>query len=79
MHSDDFEKAFGDFLESEVYDRGEDALFTLTRAAFIAGWKAAGANRLIRTDCFKFSLAGKGPDSRKPVLQRRFLIVLPQS
>lgn len=42
MYSDDFEKAFGDFLESEVYDRGEDALFTLTRAAFIAGWKAAG-------------------------------------
>ena len=42
MHSNDFEKAFDDFLGSEVYDRGEDALFTLARTAFIAGWKAAG-------------------------------------
>lgn len=42
MHCDDFEKAFSDFLDSEVYDRGEDALFALIRAAFIAGWKAAG-------------------------------------
>ena len=42
MHRNDFEEAFGDFLESEIYDRGEDVLFTLAREAFAAGWKAAG-------------------------------------
>ncbi len=41
MYNNDFEAAFGNFLENEVYDRGEDALFTLVRAAFMAGWKAA--------------------------------------
>ena len=41
MRSDNFEKAFGNFLESEVYDRGEDTLFALARTAFIAGWEAA--------------------------------------
>jgi len=41
MHNNDFEAAFGNFLENEAYDRGENALFTLTRAAFTAGWNAA--------------------------------------
>ena len=41
MHNNDFETAFDNFLENEAYDHGEDALFNLARAAFIAGWKAA--------------------------------------
>ena len=40
--TDDFELAFGNFLEQEEYDAAEQALFDLVRAAFEAGWKAAG-------------------------------------
>ena len=40
MYPDDFELAFSQFLDGKDYDRGSDALFELTRAAFLAGWKA---------------------------------------
>ena len=42
MHSNDYEESFGRFLEQEEYDEAEDALFSLVRAAFQAGWMAAG-------------------------------------
>lgn len=42
MYSDLFEKRFDDFIAGTDYDDAEDALFTIVRAAFIAGWKAAG-------------------------------------
>ncbi len=42
MHSNDYEAAFGRFLEQTEYDEAEDALFSLVRAAFQAGWLAAG-------------------------------------
>ena len=42
MESDVFELAFGNFLESEAYDHAESELFLLVRAAFLAGWRAAG-------------------------------------
>ena len=42
MHSNEYEAAFGRFLEQEEYDEAEDALFSLARAAFQAGWLAAG-------------------------------------
>jgi len=46
----EFEKAFGDFVESEEYDRFENEeteklrniLFAVLRAAYKAGWIAAG-------------------------------------
>ncbi len=41
MNSAQFELAFGEFLDSQEYDRAEDALFSLVRAAFRAGWLAA--------------------------------------
>ncbi len=37
-----FELKFGEILESEEYERAEQALFEVVRAAFEAGWKAAG-------------------------------------
>ena len=40
--TDEFEEVFDNFLESQKYDDAEDAIFSLVRAAFIAGWKAAG-------------------------------------
>lgn len=42
MHSNDFEKAFADFLDRREYDQAENALFAMVRIAFAAGWKAAG-------------------------------------
>lgn len=41
MYPDDFELAYSQYLESMDYDEAETALFALTRAAFLAGWKAA--------------------------------------
>ena len=42
MQTDEFELAFGAFLERREYDEMESALFALVRAAFLAGWNAAG-------------------------------------
>lgn len=42
MHSDSFEKAFSDYLETQEYDEAENHLFSMVRLAFIAGWRAAG-------------------------------------
>lgn len=36
--------AFGDFLNRREYDQAENALFSMVRIAFLAGWKAAGEN-----------------------------------
>lgn len=41
---DDFEKAFDDFLDRREYDEAENALFSMVRIAFLAGWRAAGGN-----------------------------------
>ena len=39
--ADNFEKAFSDFLDRREYDQAENALFSMVRIAFAAGWKAA--------------------------------------
>lgn len=44
MQSNDFEAAFDRFLEQTEYDAAEAALFSLVRAAFLAGWRAAGGS-----------------------------------
>ena len=44
MMSNEFEKAFGDFLERHEYDEAEAYLFSMVRLAFVAGWKAAGGD-----------------------------------
>lgn len=44
MQTTDFEQAFGDFLDRREYDQAENALFAMVRIAFLAGWKAAGAD-----------------------------------
>lgn len=40
----DFEKAFSDFLDRREYDQAENALFSMVRISFLAGWKAAGGD-----------------------------------
>lgn len=42
MYTDEFEQAFSAFLDSREYDQAEEALFSLLRRAFAAGWRAAG-------------------------------------
>lgn len=37
-----FEQAFSDFLNRREYDQAENALFSMVRISFLAGWKAAG-------------------------------------
>ena len=44
MHSNDFEKAFSDFIDRREYDGAQSALFSMIRIAFAAGWQAAGGN-----------------------------------
>lgn len=44
MMSNEFEQAFGDFLERHEYDEAEAYLFSMVRLAFVAGWKAAGGD-----------------------------------
>jgi len=43
----DFEKAFDKFLDDEVHDDTNDAIFRLTRRAFTCGWLAAGGKEPI--------------------------------
>ena len=40
--TDSFEKAFDLFLHRREYDQAEEALFSMVRIAFQAGWEAAG-------------------------------------
>ncbi len=42
MQTNQFEQAFSDFLDRHEYDQAENALFSMVRIAFLAGWKAAG-------------------------------------
>lgn len=42
MYSDQFEIAFSHFLDCREYDDAQDYIFSVARAAFAAGWKAAG-------------------------------------
>ena len=46
MSSDFYEKSFSDFLERKEYDQAQNALFEIVRAAFTAGWLAAGGEAL---------------------------------
>ncbi len=48
MHNDTYELEFERFLESTNLDAAEDALFSALRAAFDAGWQAAGGTPPLR-------------------------------
>ena len=39
--TDEFEQAFGQWIDGATYDQAEETLFQLLRGAFLAGWKAA--------------------------------------
>ncbi|MCL2842783.1 MAG: hypothetical protein FWE28_04860 [Oscillospiraceae bacterium] len=46
----EFESSFSDFIDGQEYDKAEDALFSLVRMAFKAGWQAAGGEVLEQGD-----------------------------
>ena len=55
----DFEKAFGDFIDGAEYDKAEEAfmemLFNTARASFKAGWLAAGGEMPETLDGLKYT------------------------
>lgn len=44
MMDNNFEKAFGEYLDSAEHDTIANELFAATRNAFLAGWIAAGGS-----------------------------------
>ena len=40
----DYEKAFSNFIDRREYDKAENALYSMIRISFTAGWLAAGGN-----------------------------------
>ena len=44
MESNQFEKAYGDFIDRREYDEAQNALHEMVRISFKAGWEAAGGN-----------------------------------
>jgi hypothetical protein len=42
LHSNEFEKAYADFIDRREYDEVQNALFSMVRMSFTAGWQAAG-------------------------------------
>jgi len=61
MHSNEFEEAFGNFLERVEYDKASNALFCVTRAAFQAGWLAAGGEPPVPQKVFELIRPDKDP------------------
>lgn len=44
METNDFEKAFSDFVERREYGEAQNALLGMIRTSFKAGWQAAGGD-----------------------------------
>ncbi len=44
MNSNDFELAFGNFIDRREYDEAANALHSIVRIAFTAGWNSAGGD-----------------------------------
>ena len=67
MMNNDFEEAFSSFLERREYDEAEGALFAIVRAAFLAGWNAAGGEPPTPQKLFELiRCEAAAPPVRKP-------------
>ena len=58
MYSNEFEHAFSEFLDRHEYDEAENALFSIVRIAFAAGWQAAGGAPLQSEKIFQLLPGG---------------------
>ena len=70
MMDNEFEAAFSCFLERHEYDDAESVLFEIVRAAFLAGWRAAGGECPSAERIFKFWAAPK----KIPGINKKILI-----
>ena len=61
MMSTEFEEAVGNFLDRTEYDQAANALFEITRAAFQAGWLAAGGQPPVPQKLFQLVRPGETP------------------
>lgn len=68
MQSNDFEKAYADFIDRREYDEAQNALFAMVRVSFEAGWKAAGGEAPTPHKIFELvrSETGESEDDTKP-------------
>ncbi len=65
MNSNDFELAFGNFIDRREYDEAKEALFTIVRASFTAGWHAAGGELPVPQKIFEV-VPGKKAEPDEP-------------
>lgn len=56
-----FETAFSNFFERVEYDEAAGALFSVVRAAFTAGWKAAGGILPVPQQLYVLPLSDERP------------------
>lgn len=59
MMPNSYESAFSIFLEQQEYDAASQAIFELVRAAFLAGWRAAGGEAPQKEKIFQILPTGK--------------------
>ena len=71
MQSDEFEKAFGDFLERYEYDDMQNTIFTMTRKAFEAGWQAAGGESLPPQEIYKLIMGNTNTEKNNSIDDNR--------
>jgi len=62
MHTNGFEKAFGDFLDRREYDQAQNALFSMVRISFAAGWLAAGGELPAPQKIFEIVRSAEEPE-----------------
>ncbi len=67
MQSNEFEKAYSDFIDRREYDEAANALHSIVRIAFTAGWNSAGGDPPTPHKIFEV-IPGKEkePDQDKP-------------
>ena len=67
MQSNEFEAAYGAFIDRREYDEAANALHSIVRIAFTAGWNSAGGDPPTPHKIFEV-IPGKEkePDQDKP-------------
>ncbi len=66
MMNNDFEQALDSFLQRREYDQAEEALYSMVRISFLAGWKAAGGEPPVPQKIFELIPGGIEPDAGNP-------------
>ena len=59
MMSNAFETAFSEFLDGRDCDAAQEALFSLARSSFLAGWLAAGGEAPVPARIFQLAERGE--------------------